>query len=341
MAAERTTRERRIGILQQADFATPSAADAAFETLNYDAGSVIPNGNVVLNTHDITSTSGLIAKQSRAYTDAVSGLKSIAFSGTATKKALAPHFVAALQSVTEGATSPYQKTIVPAFNTSIVDFSSAGYLYTVATDNINGSDGIILESAVLGDFTFSVNPNADGVARLAKISGNWVGNEMNYNQNLSGSWVAESFTGFYNNSTALAMDVATWATLSSVCYKSYSLTINNNVTSDCRVAGKANNYKFSPVITVNIVLPYDSNTYGLLNAYNSGTTGSIQLKVGTTGQDGYLSILSYGRISATPFGTDGAYETINLTQTVEFNTSASKSLEIVIADDNDRSYSVA
>lgn len=339
MAVERTNKQRRIGFLQQADWATPQAASANFETLSYDAGSVIVDDGTVINTFDVTSTTGLIPKQSRAYTDGVSPLPTITFSAPATRKALAVHLVAALQSVTEVATTPFQKIIVPAFDTAIVDFTTAGYTHTIATDNLGAADGVILENAVLDSLTLTVEPNAQGVARLAKISGTWIGNEMNHAQTLSGTWVAESLTNFYNDTAPLLLNTSI-GSLTDVCWKRYTLTINNSVMSDCRVAGKANNFKFTPSITTSITLPYNEDTIDFLAARKAGTTGTISLYTSSpgTGTAGYISLISYGRITTTPHGTDGAYESIEVTMQNESNTIAGNSLVVTLADAVDRNY---
>ncbi len=341
MAAEITTRSRRIGFLQQSNFATPSAASAAFETLNYNSGSVIPDPAIQLANFDVTSTSGLMPKQSRAYIDALSGLPSIPFAAPATQKALAVHFTAGMQVVHQVASTPFQKVITHICDSSIPDFSTGGYLHTIATDAISGTDGWLLESALLDIFTYTIEPNAQGIARLAHISGVWKGNNLQLNQNLSGAWIAESLADFYNNTTKVSLNSSGIISLTDYCWKRYSITINNNIISDCKVAGgKANNYKLSPQITVNVLLPYDSTTYALLNTYKAGTTGSITLTTGTAGTAGFLEIISYGRISAQPVGIDGNYHSINLTMQCEVNTSAGYSAQVTIADAQNRTYPV-
>ncbi len=339
MAADRTTRQRRAGLLQQTNFATARAAADAFETVNWNAGSVKVNRNVVINDFDVTSTSGLMPKQSRAYTDAVSTLKSIGFAGPALRSTLALYFAAALQKVeSEGALTPFQKVLSPAFDSSIVDFSTSGYLFGVATDNITGTDGEILDSAVLNSFTFSIDFNAEGIAKLAQISGEWIGNNIQTGLNLSGVWVAEALSNFFNDTSGFTLNTTGFTSLTDYCKKKYTLTINNKVTSDCRSNSKPNNYKFSPEIITTVTFPYDSSTVALLSAYSSGTTGSVTLSTGSTGVAGFLEIISYGRISADPRGTDGAYEAIDLTIKNEVNTSATKSLQVTIADGVDRTW---
>ena len=340
MAAEITSRQRVVGVLQQTNFATPMAVTDNYETLNYNAGSVIFNPNTIINNFDVTSTSGLVPKESRNYTDTASGLKSMAFAGLATRKHLALHFVSALQNVTEEATTPFQKIITPVYNSTILDTSAAGYYHTLASyANSNSTDGVLLKTAVVGDMTFSLTPNAEGIARLAQISGNWIGATILANQDLSaGTWVAESLADFYNDLTACTINISGYTDLTGICFKNYSLQINNNVVSDCRTAGVPASYKFSPSFTVSVTLPYDSTTYSIFEDYRAGTVGGIELTSGSTGAAGFLNIISYGRLTATPHGTDGQYESIVLSQTVELNTAAAKSLQVTIADATDRSY---
>ena len=342
MAADRTTRKRRIGFLEQVDWDTPFIASSLYETLSYNAGSIKIDPAVTLNTFDVTGTSGLVPKQSRAFVDNVSGLPTISFTAPATKKTLAVHLVAALQGVIEGATTPFIKSVYPYWNTDVPDFfASTGstlHLFTIATDNITGTDGVLLENALLNDFTLTIEPNNQGIAKLAQISGTWIGNEMNLGTNFSGSWVAESLTGFYNDTDAFSLTVSGLATLSDYCWKKFQLTINNNVTTDCRTASKANNYKVKPTMTATVTLPYDSSTYALLTAHKAGTTGYVLLGHGAGDTDGDLNIYVYGRITVAPLGTDGDYESIELTVTAEYNTVASKSVFITIVDTQDRGW---
>lgn len=337
--AEVLTKTQRIGFLQQADWATPSAASAAFETLNYDADSIVPDPSVVLNTFNVSSTTGLIPKRTRAYTDGTTRLKTLAFSGPAVRKNLAIHLVAALQKVvSEGATTPFAKVIQHVNDSAILDFTAGGYLFTIATDsNSSLTDGIILENAVLNNFVFTIDFNNEGIAKLANISGTWIGNEMNFGQDLTGSWVAESLANFYNDTAAFALAVQGIASLEDFCIRRYTLTINNNVEPDC-ITTKAGNYKFNnPTIVSTFEIPYDSSSKAILAAYPAGTEGSYVLEAGTPGAAGHLKFEAYGRINANPISTYNGYKAIALSLAHEFKASYF-STQVTISDEVDRTW---
>jgi len=334
----RAAKQRRVGILQQADFDTEKANTDNFEDMSYDAGSVKPNKNIIFNNTSLTSTGGFIPKQTMAYIDATSGLKSIDFTGPATLPHLALHFAAALQSVTsEAATTPFQKVLTPAVDTDMPDFTSGGYLFSIATENINGSDGEILDSAILDTFTLSVDFNSEGYAKLAKISGKWVGKSMQTALDLTGTWVAQDNT-FYNDTAGFSISTSGITSISDYCKKRYTLTINNNVTVDCRANSAPANYLLSPTIQTTVSLPYDTTTYAFMADYAAGTQGSITLSSGSTGASGFLEIISYGKLTVDPRGYDGDFESIDLTMTHNVDTSASKSLSVTIADAKDRTW---
>lgn len=335
----RATKQRRVGILQQADFATAKANTDDFESLAYDAGSVKINKNVIQNISNLTSTDGWMQKQSQVYVDKISGLKTIDFTGPATLKQLALHFAAALQNVdSEAATTPYQKEMSPAVDTDLPDFTSGGYLFSIATDNVQGSDGEILDSAILNTFTFEIDFNAEGYAKLAKISGQWIGKSMQNALDLSGTWVAQDTTGLFNDTSGFTLSTSGITSLSDYCKKKYTLTINNNVVVDCRANSAAANYRTPTTITTSVSLPYDSTTYATMTDYLNATQGTITLSTGSTGVSGYLNLVSYGKISVDPRSVDGDFESIDLTINHNVDTSAGKSLAVSIADATDRSW---
>ena len=101
-----------------------------------------------------------------------------------------------------------------------------------------------------------------------------------------------------------------------------------------------NQYKFSPTIKTTVSLPYDASTYPLLGAYAAGTQGFITLRTADLDdtESGHLAIVSVGRIDANPMGTDGNYESIELSISNEVGTPQGYSLQIVLNDSNDRNY---
>src|SRR5574343_1258653 len=128
MATKISGKELKYGILRQSpdasvatafkaagatanDWTNPAAADQNFRTLYSTACVPIPDPGVTVDEYGVSSQLGLNHELTQFYVDARSGLPKLNFSGPADLRTLAPHLVAALQAVTEGAGSPYQKSI--------------------------------------------------------------------------------------------------------------------------------------------------------------------------------------------------------------------------------------
>lgn len=323
MAAEVLAKKQKIGLLQQSKvtnhWAAPADASANYLTLNYNSGVSIPDPDVQVDNFNWTSASTVMKEYTRRYVDSLSGLPKINFTSAATKAVLAPHLTAFFQNVSEGATTPFTKSFDIA--SSVLDFATnEGYLHTIAMYNYDGgesADGAILENALLDTFTFEIMPNNRGVARLANISGTWVGNEMNLEQNLTGTWVAMPTTGFYNTSSdvfSLSTLTVGATNLASTPYRRFLFSGNNNVSSDVKTTGgKANNYKISPVVTVEVDLPYDSTTYKLLKHYQSGDNVEIAFQNGVGTADGHIRFYNeHAVLTGNPFVYEGDYQAIRL-----------------------------
>jgi len=271
------------------------------------------------------------------------------------KNLLAPHLVAAFPGeVSEDGTTPYTKYFEPSDD--VVDFyADDALLHTIAIGNYNtgadpetAMDGIILENAILDSFTMTFNNNDRGIARLGRWSGTWVGNEMNFEQNFDNAstafsnWAAAPTTGFYNEA---ALGFAFSITLgsdayNSVCWKSFSITVNNNVTSECKTAGgKANNYLIMPEITFTVDLPYNSGTYTILKNFQDGEdVNNLLFLSGDGSSDGHLKIYNTeGVLTANPFEYNGEYQAIRL-QGKLLRPAAGWSSLITMADAVDWSY---
>ena len=67
----------RVGILEQANWATPQAASANFKIQPYMAGSPMPQQGVVIDHFDFAAQTGMHADQTRTRIDAITGLKRI------------------------------------------------------------------------------------------------------------------------------------------------------------------------------------------------------------------------------------------------------------------------
>jgi hypothetical protein len=320
---------QRIGFLQQSktsnhwDAKTTGAS--AFRRMIYDMGSVIPQSNVVVDNQMWASRQSLYPEKERHFSDANSQLKRVPFSGVVDIRYLTPHFLSALQAITEGATTPFAKTITSGFvgSNPIIDFASnEGYLYGIAIENFNRSSSVnssfILHNAIIDNLTITIEANAQGVAKLAKISGEWVGTELEQiTGGFTGTWLAPYTDKYINNTEVLTLSVSPLTTIK--CFKSFSITISNNITSDC-ISSTPQNYKVNPQITFDIALHYlDSaanDTHALKSIYRSQTpfyfnlvndkvsTAADYFKIGTTTPACYLT--------QEPQEFDGDYQAIRM-----------------------------
>ena len=319
--AEQYAGQQRVGFLMQADWATPGTSASAFQLLNYDKGVTISDPDIQIDQQNFINQRGIVNEYERIYVDDKSGLPSLNFSGVATLATLAPHFVAALQAVTEADTT-HIKVITSAFKSGVVDWSAdEGYLWTLADERYDEVDGTdcdisILGNAMLDNFQFTIEPNNRGIARLAKISGTWRGNALTVidgdgaANSLSGSPVAMSTTNFYNDATKFTLNLTNLATtLTDVCFKRFTLRVENNMTSDCRgTGGAANNYKVSPKYFVEIDLPYLATTHDFSALFTEGGLVVFDLETGTAGVTGHLKIdCDAAIVTQNPFGFDGEY----------------------------------
>ena len=328
MASDILAKKQKIGIIEQANWATPASASSAFKTVNYDANVTIPEDNVQTNAFNWTSANGLTEEESRVYTDGISGLKRVPFSGVMTKALLAPHLYAAFLSVTEAGTTPYAKDFT--LNDTQPDFAGNDVpLWSVAVSNYDdGStvgDGMIIENCIIDNLTISVSPLSSGLDKLVKMSGAWVGNEVSHENFFTGdhtNWVAMPTTGFYNGTTSpmaietliIGSNTLTQNGAGVTCFRNYSFSLNNNVQADCpTTGGKANQYKVMPVIDQTLDIPFNSATYKLLKSYKDGDSISFEIKNGSVTVDGGFGITTTkGYLTANPFVFEGDYMAIRL-----------------------------
>lgn len=363
MANKISSKEIKYGILRQSpdssvatafkaagatanDWTNPAAADQNFRTLYYSKGVPIPDPGVTVDDYGTSSQLGINHELTQFYVDARSGLAKLNFSGIADKNTLAAHLVAALQSVTEDASTPFSKSVVSAFTAGVVDFAAGGgHLHTLAINQkASADDGIILENAIIDNLNLTWDFNSKGVARLVQFDGTWVGNEMDFEQTLSGTWVATTLAPF-NNTDAFSfvtftVDSVDWA---AQCVRRLSLSINNNVTSNCATtAGKANQYDCTPEITWTVVLDHNSTTEKLMGDFQAGAAVDINfgntLYVGAGGQDGTLGFDSPNcRIIAPPQAYNGDFLGYSL-QCRAYQSSTTSPLTVQIVDTLDWGY---
>ena len=276
-------KEERLGIILQTNWATPAAASAAFWTMQHvNTGVLIPDNATTVDQFNVTSQHGVHSEVERVYVDATSGLKRIPFSGIADKTCMAPLLVTSHFVVTEAST-PYNKAITCGGLTAPIDFTNNGAkLFTWAIDQggtatqsspaSTSDDGIILENGIVDQLTCTWDFNNQGIARLVSYSAVIVGNEMNFEQSLSGTWEnATPAQGFFNNTDAWAfitLDVDS-VDLKAECIRRVEYSVNNNTTSSCAgVAGKVGQYDMAPEYTMKIILNYNTVTEKCLKDFN-------------------------------------------------------------------------
>lgn len=294
----------------------PAAEGQNFRTVYYTKGTPIPDPAVTIEDYGLTSQKGLNYEASNFYVDARSGLPKLSFSGQLDKYTAAPHLIAALQAVTENAVTPYSKTITSGFTAGTIDFNAgSGYLHTLAINQgASADDGIILENAVIDTLNLTFDFNSKGVARLVQIDGSWVGNEMNFEQTLSGTWVETTFTPFNNTDAfgfaTFTVDSVDW---SSQCIRRMVFSINNNVSSNCATtAGKPNQYDFAPEYTWTVVLDHNSTTEKLMGDFLGGAFIDIDfgntLYLAAGGSEGSFGIDTPScRINGNPYAYNGDF----------------------------------
>lgn len=361
MAVKISAKELKYGILRQSpdasvatafkaagattnDWTNPAAADQNFRTIFYNKGAPIPDPAVTINEYGTTSQLGLNHELTQFYVDARSGLPRLNFSGIADVKTLAPHLVAALQAVTEGAGSPYQKSIYSGFTAGTIDFAAGGgHLHTLAINQkASADDGIILENAIIDNLSLTFDFLGKGIARLSNISGSWVGNEMNFEQTLSGTWVSATFTPFNNADTmyfnTFTVDSVDWKAL---CVRRVVVSINNNVTSNCATtAGKPNQYDVSPEITWNVILDHNATTEKIMGDFLAGAAVDLHLinAASVGAEDGELQIDSPNcRIMSPPMVYNGDFLGYSI-QCRAYQSSTASPLTITLTDTLDWGY---
>lgn len=327
------TKEQRVGIIQQDKtsnhWSAPAAANAAFETQFYDRAGTTPDPNVQVDQfNNMTGRGGVMTEYDNVNVDAITGLKTIPFTGIVTKLTAAKHLVAFFQLVTEAATTPYAKQF--KFADDVLDWAfNEGYLFTVAMDTGISGKGIILENALLNEYSLVIEPQARGVGVYMKHSGTWIGNEMNYNQTLNGTWTNPAKTFFNTTAECFApnLDITVGSdVLTSVPFYRFEFKGMNNISDDFAVCGgKAGNYLWAPSAQFIIDIPYNASTCGLLGAYASGSLAkvvSLDNGVAAHADKDFIFTNTYGHLKTNPYKYDKEYVALRLEIEIERPTAA-------------------
>lgn len=315
----------------------PGLAATNYRTIYLNPGTPIPDLNVQVDDLGLTSQQGLHKETSNNFVNSTSGLKRVPFSAVADRNTLAPLLVGALQECEDVATTPYQKTITSGFRLGTINFNGGGgYLHTFAAkQGASADDGWFLENAIVDTLTLTWDFLQPGKGKLVSVTGTLVGNEIKTDQTLSGTWVATTVTPFNNSDTwsfnTLSIDSVDF---SAHCIKRISLTLNNNVTSNCATsAGKANQYDVNPQYSWRISLDHTSTSEKLLGDFKAGANIDIDFTNSiSTGTAGHFRIdTPYCRITNPGFGTDNDYLAYDLELEIQQNSTTSP-VTIYLAD---------
>ena len=343
MATKYLAKTFKYGALAQTNWATPQAAGANFISVNYDGGVTVFDPDINVELYNTVGQNGIHKEFERVKVDGRSGLPKVNFSGVADIKSTGIHLGQALLAVSQGAASAFTKTITAAGLTGTVDFNGNDVtLFTIAMDDkASADDGIVLENAIIENVTISFDFLANGLARLGQISGNWVGNEMNFEQTTNGTWTNPSMTPLNNTDlytmTAFTVDGQDWTSQN---IRAYSFSVANNVTSgSATTAGKANNYDIAPVYTSKISLDYNATTEKVLKDFQDGATvvATIDSSLGG-GTIGNLTIACTGGImQSQPFSYNREFASVEL-DILWHSTAAATPATITVTDFIDWGY---
>ena len=290
----------------------------------YDRGGSVPDPGVTIDGYDdMTGNGGVMNEYTNVNVNNVSGLKMINFAGYAIKETLAQHLIAVFQKVTEAATTPYAKQFT--FADDVLDWrNNEGYLFTVAYDTGISGGGIILENALLSEYSLVIDTLAKDSKRFLRHSGTWIGNEMNKNQTLSGTWTTptktlmnDSTNGFEDN-----LDVTVGATaLTSQPFYRFEFKYTSGLDTDfASIGGKAGNYIWMPKAQFIIDIPFTSETYTMFNGYSAGSLAKVVALdngISAHADKDFIFSNTYGHLASNPYKYDKDYVALRLEINIE------------------------
>jgi len=276
--------ESKWGFLQESTFGTPQAASSNYTIVETSSMPTIDYG--VTQVQDIRHRGQRYADKNDTYVTEKSGTRVISFSDWVVRlEDLSELMYAVTQTVSEGATTPFQKDFDLLTSTTQPDFgSSAGYFATLFIDNITAGQDQIFTSCILKTLTLSAN-TSDGDGRLM-ASGEWIsGFASNNAATLSGTPTFNSQT-YYEFSAPATQKVS--AAVDQVV-KDWEITFTNNaVRTGNDSSGDCESYFLGSYdITGSITLKYDTNSDGFLVDWLAGIARAILLDVGSSGSAGF------------------------------------------------------
>jgi len=267
-------------------------------------GSIKVDPKVNTNILNMTGDGTILSRYDRVKVDSYGVLPTIAFEFYATPETFTPILVGAYQAVGEGATTPFGKTANP--ENGYVDFAGGeGYTFSIAAFNSSG-DGVILKNAIVNTASLSISNSAAGEGRYAKCTVEFIGRTLSMSQNLTGSFTSTLPARIINNPTwgmNFTLNLTYPSSITDACWRNYTWSINNNVTSDCfTTSGVDNNYNRAPIINHVIDMVYNSSTYRYMKDYQDGANFNFVLKnASAISSDGNMSFAAnYATLTGDP-----------------------------------------
>ena len=313
------SREARVGLRLKSAWGLAgdlAAADTLTSYLLIEPSQMKSTPSITREEMQLTSATGLTPERARSVTDYSSGIHRFGFGGVAIQDTLPYLLFLALFNASETddtAATPddFQQVFFPWADSGVPDFTDPFDPASSASPNTNVPScnliwdwlttdvgGTVINDAIINSLSLALNVNNQGIARFLQVTGEFVGAGLVENFNsTSVSWpAAPPAITTYNNATPFTFTLAGTVSYSG-CFKTYGLSINNNVTTDCRTTGgRPNNWRISPEYMIDFTIPCNDTTDTLAGGLLAGTEQTITLSTGTSLSPGYLSIVAKGAL---------------------------------------------
>lgn len=340
-----TSKDQRFGISDQPVWGTPAADADAVVQLDIEP----PTINEDFNTREGLGSHGARHRISDdVLTDRHGSLPVIPMSGDCKKDELAHFLFAHFQNVTEGETTPFDKTFIyPATQPDFV--ADAGHFMTIFSRKPDASKSFKVGDCIINKLVFTIDPRG-----MLKISPEWMSRgPVDYTSNPSGTWartanaVNTDFFHFNGDGTKAGIVRFTINDGSeSTIIPSGTITLSLEQTFMASGTGAPSSTVDSFAIlnrvgTLSFVAEHGAMTTTIKNARANNTLCTFNLGWGnaTPGDDdGDLDITVKGKVTE----VDDAHDDIlGINCTVELvgsNTDLADYVTIVMADAIDRSW---
>lgn len=284
--------ESKIGIVEESTFGSPYAQAGVFIQLEAD----IPDPDYgVFQDNEPKNHGSRVLEDGQDYTTEKGGTRVIPIQNhIARYKDLAHFFYGVFQSVSENASTPFEKTFTwfgeAGTETTQPDFSAdAGYFASIGIQDTIASNHRLFTSCICKSLTVSADLTS-GDGRL-RTNSEWIsGFAALTNANLTGAWLPMA-TAYFDFSAPTIKTIGG----SDVVLYGFSFTFNNNgVRVGNDTSGDAETYSTGIPIydaTGSMTVKYDANTDSLIADMLAGTTRAIQVATGTDGADGNVDFL--------------------------------------------------